>query len=462
MARDLAAEQNGAAPAVGWSRTSWREKPAEQQPAWPNQESYGSVLTEISTLPPLVFAGEIRRLRARLADAAQGNAFLLQAGDCAEEFADCTGTKIRDRLKVILQMAIILTFAGEKPVIKVGRIAGQYAKPRSKPTETVNGVELTSYRGDAVNASPPTPEARIPDPARLLKMYHTSTATLNIIRAFTRGGYASLHKVHAWNNDFVKSSAQGKHYEELATSIDETLKFMEVIGLDPEMPRINQVDLYTSHEALLLGYEEALTRQDSESNRWYNCSAHFLWIGDRTRRLDGAHVEFLRGVENPIGMKIGPKHNIDEIKKIIETLNPDNEWGRLTLITRFGADKVNEHLPGLIRAIESEGMRVLWSCDPMHGNTYLTEDLYKTRSFDNILSEIKSFFKIHWAEGSIPGGVHFELTGEHVTECTGGGRAIAEDELKLNYLTACDPRLNAEQSLDMAFQIADMLRNSKS
>ncbi len=459
MSESQTAETQTSAPERGeWNRSSWRDFPAKQQPNWPDEQAYGSVLGELSKLPPLVFAGEIASLRNRLAEAAQGKAFLLQGGDCAEEFADCTGDKIRDRLKVLLQMAVILTYAGEKPVIKVGRIAGQFAKPRSKDMETVNGVELNSYRGDAVNSAVATPEARVPDPERLLKMYHTSTATLNIIRAFTRGGYASLHRTHSWNNEFVRNSPQGKHYEDIAARIDDALKFMQVIGLDPEMPRLNQVDFYTSHEALLLGYEESLTRQDSVTGKWFDCSAHFLWIGDRTRQLDGAHIEMLRGVQNPIGMKVGPKHDLDEIKRIIETLNPNNEWGRLNLITRFGADQVEKHLPGLIRAIESEGMRVLWSCDPMHGNTYVTEDLYKTRSFDNILGEIHRFFEIHWAEGTVPGGVHFELTGDNVTECTGGGQRIGEDELKNNYLTACDPRLNAQQSMEMAFQIADMLR----
>ena len=442
-----------------WTRQSYRTLPAEQQPDWPDRERLEEVLAELRTLPPLVFAGEIRALHSQLADAARGKAFLLQGGDCAEEFRDCNANSIKARIKVIMQMAVVLAYAGEKPVIKVGRIAGQFAKPRSSKTEIVNGIEMPSYRGDAVNGPLPDPRERTPDPQRLLRMYHASTATLNIIRAFMKGGYSSLQRVHSWNNDFVLNSPQSKRYEDVARAIDKTLKFMEVIGLDPELPQIHQTNLFTSHEALLLDYEEALTRQDSTQSGWYDCSAHFLWIGDRTRQLDGAHVEFLRGVLNPIGVKVGPGHKIDEMLRLIEILNPENQWGRLTLITRFGAENVEKYLPGLIRAVQAAGLRVLWSCDPMHGNTYTTPQKYKTRSFDDILTEVHRFFEVHWAEGTVPGGVHFELTGDDVTECTGGGHQINETDLAHNYLTACDPRLNANQSLEMAFQIAEMLHN---
>lgn len=417
------------------------------------------MLQQINSLPPLVFAGEIRKLRERLADAARGDAFLLQGGDCAEEFSECTAPTIRETMKVILQMAVILTYAGEKPVIKMGRIAGQYAKPRSKPTEIRDGVELPSFRGDMVNAAGFTPSDREPDCQRLLTGYFHAASSLNILRAFTRGGYASLDKVHAWNKEFVKQSAQGKSYERLAQEIEKALTFMRVIGFDPEQsPQISEARFFTSHEALLLGYEEALTRQDSLTGKWYDCSAHLVWIGDRTRQPDGAHVEFLRGVHNPVGIKIGPTHNLDDIKRIVDILNPDNEWGRLVIITRFGKDQIAEYLPDLIRNFRIEGYRVLWSCDPMHGNTYTSESNFKTRKFDDILSEIKRFFEIHRAEGSIPGGIHFELTGRDVTECIGGGQEIMDHHLEHNYATSCDPRLNAQQSLDLAFMIADMLK----
>ena len=443
--------------APNWQRDSYRTRAAEQQPEWPDRDAYESTLAELRRLPPLVFAGETRTLLARLADAAQGEAFLLQGGDCAETFADVNAASIKGRLKVLLQMAVVLAYAGEKPVVRVGRIAGQYAKPRSRATEIIDGKELPTYRGDAVNAPEATDAARRPDPKRLLSTYHASTATLNLIRAFMKGGYASLHRVHAWNTDFVSNSPQGHHYEAVAREIDRALTFMRVIGLDPGLAEINQADFFTSHEALLLGYEEALTRQDSTRGGWYACSAHYLWLGDRTRQVDGAHVEFLRGVLNPIGVKVGPGHDVDEILRLTDLLNPDNEWGRLTLITRFGAPNVERFLPPLVRAIERAGKRVLWSCDPMHGNTYTTGSAYKTRPFEDILSEIHRFFEIHWAEGTVPGGIHFELTGEDVTECTGGGQEISEEDLKRNYLTQCDPRLNAAQSLEMAFQIADML-----
>ncbi len=442
-----------------WTKTSWRNLPALQQPNWPDQEKLAAALATLGKLPPLVFAGEIRTLKKMLAKAVEGKAFLLQGGDCSEDFANCTAPGIRETLKVILQMAVVLSYAGGKPVIKVGRIAGQYAKPRSADTEVVNGVEIASYRGDMVNSPEPTAAARVPDPERMVKGYYLSAATMNILRAFTRGGYAGLHRVNAWNNEFVRTSPMGRSYERLAKHIDHALQFMEVIGFDTDNPIINEASFFTSHEALLLGYEEAMTRQDSTTGLWYDCSAHMVWIGDRTRQLDGAHIEFLSGVGNPLGMKVGPKHDIDELKRIIGKLNPENEPGRLTLITRFGAGKIEHHLPQLLREMKAEGYNLVWCCDPMHGNTYTAESGHKTRNFNEILQEIQGFFEIHWAEGTVPGGIHFELTGNNVTECTGGGRNIADHNLVENYLTNCDPRLNAEQSLEIAFQIAEMLRN---
>jgi len=442
-----------------WTKSSWQNFTALQQPKWPDKKAYLEAVDTIAKLPPLVFAGEIRDLKKQLAAAVEGKAFLLQGGDCAEDFTHCTAPAIRDLLKVILQMAVILSYAGGKPVIKVGRMAGQYAKPRSADTEMVNGKEISSYRGDMVNSFEPNEEARRPDPQRMLKGYYLAAATMNITRAFTKGGYAALHRVHAWNDEFVKSSPMGRSYERLARNIDQALHFMEVIGINTDVPQLNQAMFYVSHEALLLGYEEALTRQDSITGGWYDCSAHMVWIGDRTRQLDGAHVEFLRGVLNPIGIKVGPKHDINVIKKLIDRLNPENEPGRITLITRFGAKEVDKYLPSLIREIKNEGYKVVWSCDPMHGNTYTAETGHKTRNFDEILHELQCFFEIHWAEGSIPGGVHFELTGDNVTECTGGGRNILDQHLQQNYLTNCDPRLNAEQSLELAFQLAEMIRS---
>ncbi|MBU0482500.1 MAG: 3-deoxy-7-phosphoheptulonate synthase class II [Proteobacteria bacterium] len=441
-----------------WSKTSWQNFPVLQQPNWPDRKAYDAVIESISNLPPLVFAGEIRVLKKQLALAAEGKAFVLQGGDCAEEFARCNAPAIRELLKVILQMAVIISYAGGKPVVKLGRIAGQYAKPRSSDTEMVKGIELPSYRGDMVNCIEPTPEARRPDPNRMQEGYFRACSTMNLVRAFTRGGFASLDRVHAWNNEFVKASPQGQSYEKLAKNIDQAIKFMELIGLDTEIPQIKQASFFTSHEALLLGYEQALTRQDSTTGDWYDCSAHMLWIGDRTRQLDGAHIEFFSGVLNPIGMKIGPKHEIDEIKKIYTKLNPENDPGRLTFITRFGANKIGDYLPKLAEEMKKEGFKPVWSCDPMHGNTYTAESGYKTRNFDLIMQEIRSFFEIHWSVGTFPGGVHFELTGENVTECTGGGRNITDAHLVNNYQTTCAPRLNAEQSLELAFQIAEMLR----
>jgi 3-deoxy-7-phosphoheptulonate synthase len=441
-----------------WSKSSWRNHTVLQQPNWPDQAKLDENLQTISNLPPLVFAGEIRDLKASLAKAVQGEAFLLQGGDCSEEFIRCTAPNIRNTLKVLLQMAVTLTYAGGKPVVKVGRIAGQYAKPRSSDTEMVDGVELPSYRGDMANSVEPVLEARIPDPSRLLQGYNMSAATLNLLRAFTRGGFGALHRVQAWNQEFVKQSPMGRSYERLARQISQALDFMETIGIDTDAPQLKQAQFFTSHEALFLGYEEALTREDSLDGGWYDCSGHMLWIGDRTRQIDGAHVEFLRGVLNPLGMKVGPNHEIDDILSIIERLNPENEAGRMTLIARFGAGDIEKHLPPLLRAVKKEGLNVLWSCDPMHANIRKTEGGHKTRSFDDILSELRCFFELHWAEGTVPGGVHFELTGEDVTECTGGARQLVDEQLGRNYLTTCDPRLNAEQSLEMAFQIAEMIR----
>lgn len=442
-----------------WSKSSYRNLTALQQPNWPDTDKYEEVVQSLSQLPPLVFAGEIRDLKTLLGKAAAGDAFLLQGGDCSEEFSNCTAPLIREKLKVLLQMAVILTYAGNKPVVKVGRIAGQYAKPRSSDTEMVDGVEIPSYRGDMANSAAPTLEARIPDPKRLLEGYYLSASTLNLLRAFTRGGFSSLHRVHAWNQEFVKQSPMGRSYERLAKQISNALKFMETIGIATDIPQMKQAQFFTSHEALFLGYEEALTREDSVEGGWYDCSAHFLWIGDRTRQLDGAHIEFLRGVNNPLGMKVGPNHDLDQILKIIERLNPENEPGRMTLITRFGANEIEKHLPPLLRAVKASGMHVVWSCDPMHANTFSAESGHKTRDFENILSELRCFFELHWAEGTVPGGVHFELTGDDVTECIGGARNLSGDQLGQRYLTTCDPRLNAEQSLEMAFQIAEMIRS---
>lgn len=441
-----------------WSKDSWRHFNALQQPNWPDQQELQEALATISDLPPLVFAGEIRDLKQQLAMASRGEAFLLQGGDCAESFSHCTAPGVRELLKVILQMTMILSYGGGKPVVKVGRMAGQYAKPRSADTEMVNGVELPSYRGDMVNSSEPDPEARRPDPQRMVKGYFLSCATMNILRAFTKGGYAALDRIHAWNNEFVRNSPQGQMYERLARQIEQAINFMRVVGLDTKVPQLTQASFFTSHEALLLGYEEALTRQDSTTGDWYDCSAHMLWIGERTRHLDGAHVEFFRGVHNPIGVKIGPNHDIDDVKRLVSTLNPDNEPGKLTLITRFGIKKIAEGLPPLVRALKEEGFNLVWSCDPMHGNTYTSSTGLKTRNFTNILEEIRSFFEIHWQEGTVPGGVHFEMTGANVTECVGGGRDIMDQQLSSNYQTMCDPRLNAEQSLELAFQIAELLR----
>jgi 3-deoxy-7-phosphoheptulonate synthase len=442
-----------------WSKSSWKEFSAQQQPNWPDQAVVDRVLNELETLPPLVFAGEIRSLKALLAKAVAGDAFLLQGGDCSENFSHVTAPRIRETLKVLLQMAITLTYAGGVPVIKVGRIAGQFAKPRSSDTETVGDLTLPSYRGDMVNGADPTVEARTPNPKRMLKGYNMAASTLNLLRAFTRGGFAALHRVQAWNQEFVSQSPMGMTYERMAQQIDQAIQFMDTIGISMDTPQINQAQFFTSHEALLLGYEEALTRIDSTTGDCYDCSAHLLWIGERTRQIDGAHVEFLRGVLNPIGVKIGPDYDLDNVKRLVDILNPANEAGRLILITRFGKDRVEQMLPPLLREMKREGKNIVWSCDPMHANTFTSAGGRKTRNFSDIISETTSFFEIHWNEDTIPGGVHFELTGENVTECIGGARDIDDKDLDINYETTCDPRLNAEQSLELAFQIAEMIRS---
>lgn len=443
-----------------WTRDSWKRFPAKQLPEYPDETAYEAVLEELHQQPPLVFAGEVRDLKSKLASVSRGEMFLLQGGDCAEEFNLNHAKNIREKLRILLQMAIILTHGALKPVVKVGRIAGQYAKPRSKPTEMVNGVEMHSYKGDSVNSLAATPQARTPDPQRMLRAYHQSASTLNLLRAFTHGGYADLSMVSAWNLDFVKNSALADHYEKVAYDIQNTLKFIQACGIDSQrFPQLHQVDLFTSHEGLLLGYEEALTRRDSITNDWYNTGAHMLWIGDRTRQIDGAHVEYMRGIKNPIGLKVGPSIDEESLVRLIEKLNPANEEGRLVLISRFGKDLVGERLPDLVRLVKREGLNVVWSCDPMHGNTYSSESGYKTRHFADILKELNYFFKIHRAEGTVPGGVHFELTGHDVTECIGGVENIKDEELVHSYQTACDPRLNAKQSLEMSFRIAEMLRD---
>ena len=442
-----------------WSPRSWREFPAEQQPAWPDEAALEAVLKQMSTMPPLVFAGEARNLTRALGDVANGEAFLLQAGDCAESFDAFSADAIRDKLKVILQMAVVLTYSSGVPTVKVGRIAGQFAKPRSAPTEQIGDLVLPSFRGHLVNDIAPTEAARIPDPDRLLQAYHQSSSTLNLLRAFTKGGYADLHQVHTWNQEFVASSTEGRRYERLADEIDRALRFMAACGIDTTtQPNLHEVDFFTSHEALVLGYEEALTRQDSLTGDWYDCSAHMVWIGERTRQLDGAHLEFFAGIKNPIGSKVGPTATPDEVLALCERLNPDQVPGRLTLITRMGADKIEAGLPPLLAAVRDAGHPVVWACDPMHGNTFTAEDGHKTRRFDDILAEIAGFFAAHDAEGTWPGGVHVELTGDDVTECLGGAEAILDADLGSRYETMCDPRLNGRQSVDLAFAVAELLR----
>ena len=445
-----------------WTPESWRSKPIQQAPDYPDPARLAAVEQRLRTFPPLVFAGEARRLTEVLAQVAAGKAFLLQGGDCAESFAEFRADNIRDTFRVLLQMAVVLTFGAACPVVKVGRMAGQFAKPRSTPTETVGGVELPSYRGDIVNGIEFEAAARAPDPERLMQGYNQSAATLNLLRAFAQGGFADLHKVHRWTLDFVADSAQGHRYAELADRLGEALDFMAACGMTAETaPQIRETEFFTSHEALLLPYEQALTRVDSLTGRWYGCSAHFLWIGDRTRQPDGAHVEYLRGIQNPIGLKCGPSLEPDELLRLIEILNPANLPGRLTLISRMGADKVEAKLPPLIRAVRRAGATVVWACDPMHGNTIKSATGYKTRPFDRILAEVRGFFAVHRAEGSHAGGVHFEMTGQDVTECTGGAQAITEHRLGDRYHTHCDPRLNASQSLELAFLIAEALKQER-
>lgn len=443
-----------------WNPTSWNDHPAKQQPQWPDQDAHDFVVTELGQRPPLIFAGEARRLTDDLARVANGEAFLLQAGDCAESFDVGTADAIRDKLKVILQMAAVMQYSGGVPVVKVGRIAGQFAKPRSADTETRDGVELPSFRGHIVNDIAFDSDARVPNPQRLLRAYDQSAATLNLLRAFTRGGYADLRQVHEWNLEFVADSPAGQRYTEIADGIDAAMRFMQSCGIDLDDSSMRQVDFYTSHEALLLGYEEALTRRDSITGDWYDCSAHMLWIGERTRDIDGAHVEFLSGVHNPIGCKVGPTVEPDELLALCEKLNPNRIPGRLTLITRMGADLLGSRLPALLEAVRDSGHPVVWACDPMHGNTFSTEDGTKTRHFESIVTEVNEFFAAHRAAGTWPGGLHVELTGDDVTECLGGSQDLATHELADRYETMCDPRLNGRQSLDLAFRTAEALRKA--
>lgn len=440
-----------------WSPESWRAKPIQQQPEYPDAAHLTRVEQTLAGYPPLVFAGEARELRRQFAEVTQGRAFLLQGGDCAESFAEFSAAKIRDTFKVLLQMAIVMTFAAGCPVVKVGRMAGQFAKPRSSGSETIDGVTLPAYRGDIVNGIGFDVASRVPDPERLMQAYHQATASLNLLRAFAQGGFADLHQVHQWNLDFIANSALAEKYHQLAGRIDETLAFMRAVGMD-SAPQLRETSFFTAHEALLLNYEEAFVRRDSLTGRWYDCSAHMLWIGDRTRQLDGAHIEFMRGIENPIEVKVGPSMDPDELIRLIDALNPDNDPGRLNLIVRMGADKVEAHFPRLLRKVKEEGRQVLWSSDPMHGNTIKASSGYKTRDFAQILSEVRQFFAVHQAEGTYAGGIHIEMTGQNVTECIGGSRPITEDGLSDRYHTHCDPRMNADQSLELAFMIAETLK----
>nr|WP_136251971.1 3-deoxy-7-phosphoheptulonate synthase class II [Ningiella ruwaisensis] len=446
-----------------WSIDSWRKKPILQQPTYNNQDALKDVEKKIASYPPLVFAEETRQLYKQLGDVCHGKGFLLQGGDCAESFEEFNAPKIRDTFKVILQMAVVLTFAGRSPVTKVARMAGQYAKPRSADLETIDGVSLPSYRGDIINSFEFTESAREPDPTRMLDAYHRSASTLNLLRAFAQGGLADLHQVNRWNMAFLENNPLKDRYQDLAQRIQDTLGFMDVIGINSSnTSALHETSLYTSHEALLLNYEQALTRIDTLTGKPYNCSAHMLWIGERTRQLDHAHVEFFKGIHNPVGVKVGPGMDEDELIRLIDALNPDNSAGRLTLITRMGADKLADNLPRLLRRVKQEGRNVVWSSDPMHGNTFKASSGYKTRNFDAILREIKQFFDAHAAEGTHAGGIHLEMTGQHVTECTGGAYEISDDDLAQAYKTQCDPRLNADQVLEMAFLVADHLKQLKS
>jgi len=446
-----------------WSPESWRSKPFVQIPDFPDQEALKVAEQRLSSYPPLVFAGEARALTRSLGKVAEGEAFLLQGGDCAESFAEHGADNIRDFFRVFLQMSVVLTFAAAKPVVKVGRIAGQFAKPRSSDFEKKGDVSLPSYRGDIINATEFDEANRIPDPERQIMAYRQSAATLNLLRAFAQGGYANLEHVHEWMLDFVDNNPQSERYKQIGDRLTETLRFMKAIGFSAEdHPRLRETEFYTSHEALLLGYEQALTRIDSTTGDYYGTSGHMLWIGDRTRQPDHAHVEFCRGVKNPIGLKCGPTTSAEGLLELIDILNPDNEAGRLTLIARFGSDKVGEHLPALIRAVEKEGKKVVWSCDPMHGNTITSDSGYKTRPFDRVLKEVQQFFAVHRSEGTYPGGVHIEMTGKDVTECIGGARAVSDEDLGQRYHTHCDPRLNATQSLELAFLVSELLQEDRS
>ncbi|MEZ5811120.1 MAG: 3-deoxy-7-phosphoheptulonate synthase class II [Rhizobiaceae bacterium] len=444
-----------------WSPSSWRDKPIQQVPDYPDLADLEATEARLATFPPLVFAGEARKLKRSLAQVAGGKGFLLQGGDCAESFAEHGADNIRDFFRVFLQMAVVLTFGASQPVVKVGRIAGQFAKPRSSPMEKQGEVELPSYRGDIINGIEFDETSRIPDPNRQVMAYRQSAATLNLLRAFAQGGFANLENVSSWMLGFLSDSPQADRYRELANRISDTIEFMRAIGIDAESnPRLRETDFFTSHEALLLGYEQAMTRVDSTSGDWYATSGHLIWIGDRTRQPDHAHVEFCRGIKNPLGLKCGPSLTPDGLLELIDILNPENEPGRMTLICRFGADKIGDHLPALVRAVEREGRAVVWSCDPMHGNT-ITANGYKTRPFDRVLKEVETFFDIHRSESSHAGGIHVEMTGKNVTECTGGARAISAEDLSDRYHTHCDPRLNADQALELAFLVAELLKRER-
>ncbi len=445
-----------------WTPNSWRSKPSEQLPTYPNAAILKDTEEKLSQMPPLVFAGEVRNLQSRLANVANGHGFLLQGGDCAESFAEFNANKIRDTFRVLLQMAVVMTYSGGMPIVKVGRMAGQFAKPRSSDTETQDGITLPSYRGDNINALEFTEESRAPDPQRMIMAYNQATSTLNLLRAFASGGYANLNKVHQWNLDFVGDSPLGDQYQDLANRIDDAMRFMAACGVTTDsVPALKETEFYTSHEALLLPYEEALTRTDSLTGEWYDTSAHMLWVGARTHQMENGQIEFLRGIKNPLGLKCSPALSTDELLRLIDTLNPENIPGRLTLIARMGHEQVEEKLTPLVRAVKSEGRSIVWSCDPMHGNTIKSPSGYKTRPFDQIMTEIKGFFNVHKAEGTHAGGIHIEMTGQNVTECVGGAEAIADEDLSSRYHTACDPRLNASQSLELAFLIAEMLKVSR-
>jgi 3-deoxy-7-phosphoheptulonate synthase len=444
---------------AAWSPSSWRERPVRHAPLWPEQAAAREALERLQAMPPLVFAGEARDLRGALAQVAEGRAFLLQAGDCAESFRDFSAVSIREKLKILLQMSVVMIYGSALPLVKVGRIAGQFAKPRSAPTEVVDGVELPSFFGHMVNDDAPTPAARTPDPERMVRAYHQSAATLNLLRAFTKGGFADLAQVHTWNQEFAASAPEGQRYEAVAAEIERALGFMRACGIDlSDAPQLHQVDVWTSHEGLVLDYEQGLTRRDSLTGDWYDCSAHMLWIGDRTRHLDGAHVEFFAGVHNPLGVKLGPDASPDEAVALCERLNPLRTPGRLTFVVRLGAERTAQTLPPLLRAVREAGHPVVWACDPMHANVFRTESGIKTRSFDVIMAELVAFFGACRGEGVWPGGVHLEFTGEDVTECLGGSEAVLEEQLNVRYMTLCDPRLNARQSLDLAFRLADLMR----